>query len=77
MSTNPQQHQIYINGDEVSMAVGTTIADALLQHLDIDPQHTRGVAVAVNDEVVRREAWQDVALQADDRIEVITARQGG
>lgn len=77
MPETPEQHQIQINGDTVEMAVGTTLADALHQHLDIDPLHTRGVAVAVNDEVVRREQWEDVHLGADDRVEVITARQGG
>lgn len=77
MPATPQTHQVHINGDVVDMPIGTTLADAMHQHLDIDPMHARGVAVAVNDEVVRREDWQDVLLEAGDRVEVITARQGG
>jgi sulfur carrier protein len=36
-----------------------------------------GVAAAVNGEVVRRGAWQRTGLAPGDRIEVVTAVQGG
>ncbi|GGL09335.1 thiamine biosynthesis protein ThiS [Sphaerisporangium melleum] len=36
-----------------------------------------GVAVAVNDEVVRRGAWDSTPLSEHDRVEVLTAVQGG
>ncbi|MDT0328816.1 sulfur carrier protein ThiS [Nocardiopsis lambiniae] len=36
-----------------------------------------GIAVAVNDEVVRRAAWADTPLDAGDRVDVLTAVQGG
>jgi sulfur carrier protein len=36
-----------------------------------------GVAVAVNDEVVPRRAWSATALADGDRVEVLTAVQGG
>jgi sulfur carrier protein len=36
-----------------------------------------GVAAAVNGEVVRRAAWESTRLAAGDRVEVITAVQGG
>ncbi|MFE1169533.1 sulfur carrier protein ThiS [Nocardiopsis sp. NPDC058789] len=36
-----------------------------------------GIAVAVNDEVVRRTAWTDTELSAGDRVDVLTAVQGG
>lgn len=77
MAISPQKQQVIINGEPHEVAIGTTLADALYQRLDVDPLHARGVAVAVNDEVVRREDWQDVHLEAGDRVEVITARQGG
>ncbi|MEV4219671.1 sulfur carrier protein ThiS [Nonomuraea sp. NPDC049725] len=38
---------------------------------------TTGVAVAVNDEVVARGAWETTALRDSDRVEVLTAVQGG
>ena len=37
----------------------------------------RGVAVAVNGEVVPRSGWDDAELHAGDRVEVLTAAQGG
>ena len=37
----------------------------------------RGVAVAVNGEVVPRSQWAAVALCDGDRVEVLTAAQGG
>jgi sulfur carrier protein len=36
-----------------------------------------GVAVAVNDEVVTRATWESTALAEGDRVEVLTAVQGG
>jgi sulfur carrier protein len=37
----------------------------------------RGVAVAVNGEVVPRSGWADRTLHDGDRVEVLTAAQGG
>jgi sulfur carrier protein len=37
----------------------------------------RGVAVAVNGEVVPRSAWETTGLHPGDRVEVLTAAQGG
>ncbi|GGQ66436.1 sulfur carrier protein ThiS [Couchioplanes azureus] len=40
-------------------------------------QARRGVAVAVNGEVVPRSAWPAARLSEGDRVEVLTAAQGG
>jgi sulfur carrier protein len=37
----------------------------------------RGVAVAVNGEVVPRSTWATASLRDGDRVEVFTAAQGG
>ena len=37
----------------------------------------RGVAVAVNGEVVPRSSWPAAQLRDGDRVEVLTAAQGG
>jgi sulfur carrier protein len=68
--------QVTINGEGRSIPVGSNLEDAL-RTLDIDPLYAKGIAVAVNDEVVRKPEWKDVQLAAGDRVEVITARQGG
>lgn len=36
-----------------------------------------GVAVAVNERVVPRSRWAEVALRPDDRVELVRATQGG
>jgi sulfur carrier protein len=36
-----------------------------------------GVAAAVNGEVVPRRSWEGTRLRAGDRVEVVTAVQGG
>lgn len=48
--------------------------EALLRELDLPP---RGIAVAVNGEVVRRAQWPTHGLREGDRIDVLTAAQGG
>jgi sulfur carrier protein len=62
-----------VNGDEVDVPAGTTVA-ALLARLAIEP---RGVAVAVDGEVVTRRAWGERGLAAGARIEILSIAQGG
>lgn len=49
----------------------------LLTDLEIDPEETSGVAVAINESVIRRQDWSDVRLSSGDTVEVIQAQQGG
>ena len=48
----------------------------MLARLDLDAR-ARGVAVAVDAEVVPRGEWEGVALKSGARVEVLTAIQGG
>ncbi|MEV5556358.1 sulfur carrier protein ThiS [Nonomuraea wenchangensis] len=64
---------VQINGATHEVADGTTVAQAV-RALSAT---TTGVAVAVNDEVVTRGAWETTALRERDRVEVLTAVQGG
>ena len=66
---------IEVNGRPADIAAGTTIAD-LLATLDV-PAEGRGVAVAVEAEVVPRGEWPRRSLSDGDRVEVVTAVQGG
>jgi sulfur carrier protein len=50
--------------------------DKLLESLGVD-RDQKGIAVAVNDEVVRRARWETTPLRENDEIEVIHAVQGG
>jgi sulfur carrier protein len=66
---------IVVNGQGSDVRAGESVADVLARlGLDVD---ARGVAVAVDGEVVPRVAWESFSLGEDARVEVLTAMQGG
>lgn len=64
---------VTVNGKARVVASGTTVA-AVVESIAPAPS---GVAVAVNDAIVPRAAWPTTRLGDGDRIEVLTAVQGG
>jgi sulfur carrier protein len=66
---------VQLNGEWRDLADGATVADAV-ELLGV-PLDARGVAVAVDREVVRRGAWSETELTAGARVEILTAIQGG
>jgi sulfur carrier protein len=66
---------IVVNGQRSDTRAGESIA-AVLARLDLAPD-ARGVAVAVDGEVVPRARWDSFALPEHARVEVLTAMQGG
>ena len=66
---------IYLNGNPHDDGAVRTVADAL-RALDLAPE-ARGVAVAVDGEVVPRAQWDSYTVGDDARVEVLTAMQGG
>ena len=66
---------IVVNGRSSDVAAGETVA-VVLDRLGLSLD-ARGVAVAVDGEVVPRAAWQTFALDGNARVEVLTAMQGG
>jgi len=66
---------IVLNGQERELAARPTLAAALAE-LDLAPD-ARGVAVAVDGEVIPRARWQELELAEGARVEVLTAMQGG
>ncbi|MBW8480894.1 sulfur carrier protein ThiS [Actinomadura parmotrematis] len=65
--------RVTVNGEARELPDGTTVADAVAA---VTPAAS-GVAAALNDEVVRRAAWAATPLADADRLEVLTAVQGG
>jgi sulfur carrier protein len=66
---------ISLNGRGSELAPGETVAGALHElGLELD---ARGVAVAVDGEVVPRSDWPTFTLLDGARVEVLTAMQGG
>jgi sulfur carrier protein len=66
---------ILLNGEARELEPGTTVR-ALLTALDV-PGGGRGVAVAVDAEVVPRGQWETTTLDDGARVEVLRAIQGG
>jgi len=66
---------ILVNGERSDAPAGETVA-GILSRLGV-AEDARGVAVAVDGEVVPRAAWPSFALAGDARVEVLTAMQGG
>jgi sulfur carrier protein len=66
---------IELNGQSVELPAGATVADAVIEAgADGD---SRGVAVAVDGEVIRRVDWRKTKLRSDQSVEVVRAVQGG
>jgi sulfur carrier protein len=64
-----------VNGQSREVPDGTVIGE-LVAELVGSPDPS-GVAVAVNGEVVPRAAWASTPVGSGDRVEVLTASQGG
>lgn len=62
-----------VNGERRKLPDGVTVA-ALLADLGVAPV---GIAVAVNERVVRRAAFESHALREGDAVEIIRAVAGG
>jgi sulfur carrier protein len=66
---------ILLNGRDSDVRAGETVA-AVLARLGLDAD-ARGVAVAVDGEVIPRASWESHSVSDDARVEVLTAMQGG
>jgi sulfur carrier protein len=64
---------VTVNGEPRQLPEGATVAK-LVDELSAP---SRGVAVALDGEVVPRTAWSATALREGARIEVVVAIQGG
>ena len=65
-----------VNGEPREELPGGASVAEIVAALGV-PAAGRGVAVAVDGEVVPRGAWAATAVGADARVEVVTAVQGG
>ena len=66
--------RILLNNKELDLDVVTSLS-ALLARMQINAD--KGVAIAINDQVMPRERWPEVQLKDNDTVLVITATQGG
>jgi sulfur carrier protein len=63
----------FVNGELRELSAGATVADVVAQLCASD----RGVAVAVEREVVPRSAWRATPIAEGDHVEIVTAAAGG
>ncbi|SDN70844.1 sulfur carrier protein ThiS [Actinacidiphila guanduensis] len=64
---------VHVNGERRSLAAPLGL-DALVAELTSAP---KGVAAALNDSVVPRSRWAATPVGDGDRVEILTAVQGG
>ena len=64
---------ITLNGEPTGIADATTIGHLVASR----SLPSRGIAVAVNSQVVRAGEWPAYVLADGDVIDIVTARQGG
>ena len=62
-----------MNGQSRHTTDGISLTELVRQLSD----RTSGIAVALNSEVVPRGSWAETTISAGDRIDVVTAVQGG
>lgn len=67
--------RVSVNGRPVELDEGATIRDAALS-LGVEPE-ARGVAVAVDGEVIPRSLLATAELREGQRVEIVAAIQGG
>jgi thiamine biosynthesis protein ThiS len=65
--------RIEVNGEPRDVLAPITIGE-LIQHLTLAPER---LAIELNQEVVRRADWQQIALKEGDRVEIVHFVGGG
>ncbi len=67
--------QLVVNGQNRAVTDASTLAD-LLTAMNFDPDQ-KGIAIAVNAEVIAHAMWASTRLCNGDRVDIIHAVQGG
>ena len=64
---------VSFHGERTGVGAGSTVG----AFVDARVGERRGIAVAVNDEVVPRSEWDSTGFADGDRVDVVRAVQGG
>lgn len=68
-------NRITLNGKALTIEREMTIVE-LLRRQGISPDE-KGIAIAINEAVINRRAWERVRIKANDNVEIVRATQGG
>ncbi|MEI8410854.1 MULTISPECIES: sulfur carrier protein ThiS [unclassified Kribbella] len=66
-------YDVWVNGKATSIPPNRSVADLVRQYSD----RQTGIAVAVNQSVLTRDEWAGTMLADGDRVEIVSAVQGG
>ena len=66
---------VWLNGEPRELAAGASLAEAAAAAGA--PPDRRGIAVALDGEVVPRDRWDETVVADGQRVEVVQAVQGG
>ena len=64
---------VWVNGTATDVVPGKSVAELIAEYSD----RTTGIAVAVNQTVLTKDEWARTAVRAGDRVEIVSAVQGG
>lgn len=68
---------VTVNGEPHEVKAGTTVAELVEALCGSAKVAARGIAVALDREVVPRSAWASVVVQSGEHVEVVSAVAGG
>jgi len=66
--------EVLVNNKLYAVQPSTTVA-ALLQFIQLPS--AKGIAIAINNQVIPKTRWEQQTLQAADKVTIIRATQGG
>ena len=66
-------NSVWVNGEAKTVAPGKAVAELVREYSDRET----GIAVAVNQTVLTRDEWARTTLADGDRVEIVSAVQGG
>lgn len=68
---------VTVNGEVTELEEGATVQDVVERLMGTGPSAAKGIAVALDREVVPRSSWGAVRVTQGAHIEVVTAVAGG
>ncbi|MEU4603441.1 sulfur carrier protein ThiS [Kribbella sp. NPDC023972] len=66
-------YDVWVNGEPTRVPPGRSVAELVREYSD----RQTGIAVAVNQTVLTRQEWAGTTLTDGDRVEIVSAVQGG
>ncbi|MFB6305647.1 MAG: sulfur carrier protein ThiS [Flavobacteriales bacterium] len=69
--------EVIINGNSYSPSNSSNLEELVKEYNKSDCKKLDGIAVAVNQEVIPKQNWKEYEIKAGDKIELISAVQGG